>query len=430
MKSRSGALACPATRQLPRRFLPLLPREIHPAGIASVPAGDVRAFMRQDGAAGVGRQQLQQRQPEPQHVARAAPEPPMLPDAGIAFAVQVDRVQHRRAHLGAHLFDLAEQRRRVRGRESRPSSGRVGVTRRAGAASPSPRRARAGQRLGGHAQRAGQRRIQPQRRRAQRQSRAGQRCVAQQQPGRQLPSGPARARHAYCASGGRQVLGADAASAHVGAEHRADGLDQAVRIQHLRLDLVDAFVVRLQPAGVLRPFDGGEAILPGAAPVRVGQRDLWRWRAPRASRDPRPPADADRRARLPAVPARCRGRAAARRCAAAPALGARLLACAVKQAQNLVQVLAARNPVRLRRCCDRPCCTWPAANLLPPRAAATGRAPRRPGSCPACCRGSPGGCRTCCWPRPPRGGPPAAGSGNSLAHGRRHPTAWRPPPRR
>ena len=106
-----------ATRQLPRRFLPLLPREIHPAGIASVPAGDVRAFMRQDGAAGVGRQQLQQRQPEPQHVARAAPEPPMLPDAGIAFAVQVDRVQHRRAHLGAHLFDLAEQRRRVRGRE-------------------------------------------------------------------------------------------------------------------------------------------------------------------------------------------------------------------------------------------------------------------------------------------------------------------------
>ena len=31
-----------ATRQLPRRFLPLLPREIHPAGIASVPAGDVR----------------------------------------------------------------------------------------------------------------------------------------------------------------------------------------------------------------------------------------------------------------------------------------------------------------------------------------------------------------------------------------------------
>ena len=31
-----------ATRQLPRRFLPLQPREIHPAGIASVPAGDVR----------------------------------------------------------------------------------------------------------------------------------------------------------------------------------------------------------------------------------------------------------------------------------------------------------------------------------------------------------------------------------------------------
>ena len=111
-------------------------------------------------------------------------------------------------------------------------------------------------------------------------------------------------------------------------------------------------------------------------------------------------------------------------------VGARLLACAVKQAQNLVQARGARNPVRLRRCCDRPCCTWPAASLLPPRAAATGRAPRRPGSCPACCRGSPGGCRTCCWPRPPRGGPPAAGSGNSLAHGRRHPTAWRPPPRR
>ena len=112
-----------ATRQLPRRFLPLLPREIHPAGIASVPAGDVRAFMRQDGAAGVGRQQLQQRQPEPQHVARAAPEPPMLPDAGIAFAVQVDRVQ-RGAPTWARTCSISRNSAGASaGVRSRPSSG-------------------------------------------------------------------------------------------------------------------------------------------------------------------------------------------------------------------------------------------------------------------------------------------------------------------
>ena len=388
------------------------------------------AFMRQDGAAGVGRQQLQQRQPEPQHVARAAPEPPMLPDAGIAFAVQVDRVQRRRAHLGAHLFDLAEQRRASAGVRSRPSSGRVGVTRRAGAASPSPRRARAGP---------APRRPRPARRAAPHTATAAP-CPAPvpRRPALRRPAAAGTtasirtglARHAYCASGGRQVLGADAASAHVGAEHRADGLDQAVRIQHLRLDLVDAFVVRLQPAGVLRPFDGGEAILPGAAPVRVGQRDLGAGarRAPvviLVHQRTQIGAHAFLLFLLGAVVAQQHADAQPRQ-----RVGARLLACAVKQAQNLVQVLAARNPVRLRRCCDRPCCTWPAASLLPPRAAATGRAPRRPGSCPACCRGSPGGCRTCCWPRPPRGGPPAAGSGNSLAHGRRHPTARRPPPRR
>ena len=166
---------------------------------------------------------------------------------------------------------------------SRPSSGPGGRDEKGRRSIAQPATGRQGQRLGGHAQRAGQRRIQPQRRRAQRQSAPASAASPSSsrddsfhpdRPGRAMPT----ARPAWAAG-----LGADAASAHVGAEHRADGLDQAVRIQHLRLDLVDAFVVRLQPAGVLRPFDGGEAILPGAAPVRVGQRDLALARAARQS---------------------------------------------------------------------------------------------------------------------------------------------------
>ena len=276
MKSRSGALAALATRQLPRRFLPLQPREIHPAGIASVPAGDVRAFMRQDGAAGVGRQQLQQRQPEPQHVARAAPEPSMLPDAGIAFAVQVDRVQ-RRAPTWARTRSISRNSAGASASvRSRPSSGPGGrdekgrrsiaqpATGKGRASAPAATPSAPGSAAYSHSGAVPSASPAP----------ASAASPSSSRDDSFHPDRPAR--HAYRASGGRQVLGADAASAHVGAEHRADGLDQAVRIQHLRLDLVDAFVVRLQPAGVLRPFDGGEAILPGAAPVRVGQRDLAR----------------------------------------------------------------------------------------------------------------------------------------------------------
>ncbi|CAB3881428.1 hypothetical protein LMG26858_03248 [Achromobacter anxifer] len=148
---RSGGQAL-APVQLPSRFLPLQAREIHPAGVTPMAAGDVRALVRQDRPAGFCRQHLQQRLSQPQHVARAAQQAPVLPDAGVEFAVQVDGIQRRRAQPGAHLLDLAEQLGSV-GFLQADAILRAGRARRERQPQHRPARERQGQgqRRGGHA---------------------------------------------------------------------------------------------------------------------------------------------------------------------------------------------------------------------------------------------------------------------------------------
>ena len=143
MKSRSGALAKPLRRASCRAASCHCSRAKYTAGIASV-----RPAMCAHSCARMARQASADSSSSSGSLSHSTLRvPPQSRRCCRMLALhslfQVDRVQHRARHLGAHPFDLAEQRASASVRAGR-LPGRVGVTRRAGAASPSPRQAGAG----------------------------------------------------------------------------------------------------------------------------------------------------------------------------------------------------------------------------------------------------------------------------------------------